>query len=556
MVCDWTQLLAVFILVLTFWGIVRFNKQLASPNGIIALFIAMMVVIALRWCDSMRRESFVDPGTTNVPTSVSASTTTSTPSVTDMIREYGFTSIQALKNFTKGDYNEDLSDIYEDSSLTLYYSVFSNNSAPMESSRVWKNISTYFQAKRDTSCKDVAYEKTHLEFDETPYVNRIVGLEMLSNNISGPLSHQCGLQGNGTFSIFAVIKFNGFSANNTHPYEIIKLFGNTMNNNAITLSISPQPVAQTTSSPQGPVPTNIYNCKINVTFGTQTIEAVTDTGSSDIPIDTTKKYMFVVTKTNKKLSLTLHDMSKKTGTPVKLINGHELTEPSVSFSNKEMALNTHKNLNANVFAVGTYNLYLVDETRLHTHMYNEIFKTSDEFMTIARNILNMQQQIDAIKACPYDKSVCDQCNVEDWTDIQKVMTSSTECKQAIDTYCSKNLDDPKCKCWDPMNTAVECKSYINIFRKNNCFQIENIDVETLQKIKNKYNLCECKEIEKIVDSIKPIQQPLPTLTNADVKASEEDAVYYGTSLTTALDNKELLKETQPKKGFWAWLFGF
>jgi hypothetical protein len=539
-------MIPVLILIILVITIVLFKDRLSSPLFIAGLIVAVLVVECFRYFNEKRHETFVEQKPMDGAPTVT---------IDDTLRDYGFSSIQALREFIRGDYNEDLTQIFEDNSLTLYYSVFSYASIPVQNTRTWKNISKYFVNDK-TTCPNRPFEHTHLEFSEPPYVNKNVGLETLSNPLSGPLSHECGVQGNGTFSIFCVMRINGFSSNNSQTYDIFKLYGNTLSNNGVSLAIEPQPIAQTANSPNGPIPTHVFNAKMSVLFGSQTLDV------SMVSIDTKKTYMFVATKTNKKITLTMHDMSSKTGDPLKLIQDAELTDPTVSFSNKAFEINKHGNLNANIYAFGMFNLYLVDETRLKTYMYNELFKTSDEFMGIARNILNMQQQIDQLKACPYNPEVCSACtNVDDWTDIQKVLATDAECKKAIDVYCSKNLDDPKCKCWDPLNKTNECKSYLNIFRQNNMFQVENIDVETLGLIKNKYGLCDCKEMDRLMSAIKPAvsAQNESALTSAHVKADPKDAAYYDSTLEAAVDANAQAEPkgeiTKEKRTFWSWLFG-
>lgn len=478
-------------------------------------------------------------------------------SIMSMLDEYGFPSVNALKDYINGNYNEDLDKIKEDNSLTLYYSVFSTNSAPEEHSRVWRNISPYFikppRAVKD-SCSITPYDKTHFEFDEVPFVNRNVGLEILSNNITGPLSHQLGIAGNGTFSIFIVIRFNSFSSNNMMDYEVFKVYGNTISNNAISLVIGSQPLAQTTMGPSGPVPTNVYDVNLNVMFGTHVLAVENST-----QIDTTKTYMFIITKTSKKLSFIMHDLTSTTPEPgLKLIDAVELSEPSVRLSNKEMSINTNRNLNANIYAFGIYNRYLIDDSTLRSYMYTELFKTSDAFMKMARSMLKMQDQVDKIKACPYNSSsVRDACNITDWSDFNNVINSTPECKSAIDTYCSKNINDTRCRCWDPLVGTSECKSYMNIFRGSSCINVDNLDIDTLTKIKSKYNLCDCSAIDRITEKAeKANKDPPPQLTSPTVPVSDSsDALYYGTPIGINASPKPQEKHAHKNKAtwkFWKW----
>ena len=527
-----------------------------------AVCISLVSIILVVYNTSRVYEKYEDASTPEAKTS--------TVNLNSMLDEYGFTSITNLRNFIQRNYNEDLTRIKHDNTLTLYYSVFSIESAPEDQTRMWRNISPYFQNAIKTTkdaCSVTPFNRTHLEFDETPFVNRSIGLEMLSNKISGPLSHQLGIAGNGTFSIFIVIHFNGFSSNNSMNYELFKIYGNTVSNNAVSLVIGSQPVAQTVNSPSGPIPTNVFEAQVSVVYGTQTL---TPDDASSIQIDTSKTYMFIVNKTSKKLSLVMHDLADNKTKGAKIIDGVELEDPSVLMSNKDMSINTNKNLNANIFAFGVYNMYIVDDTALRNHMYTELFKTSEAFMKIARSMLSMQEYIDQVKACPFSDTVCQACNINDWTDFQNLLQSSPECKSAIDEYCSKNIKDPRCRCWDPLVNTSECKAYTSIFRQTACLNVDNIDIEMLSKIKTKYNLCDCNDIDKLVEKTTNAmrEEAAPKLTNPVLPVKNKaDAAYYGSpiQINTADNGGEdedmmmpLTKnENEEKKSswaFWKWLF--
>lgn len=566
MVFDW-----IFSLILvTIIGVIiasAFYKRLGKRKFIFIALAALMIVgiLLIIKYSARKPEHFID-----IPGGGSVTILTPAETINSMLREYGFESTQVLKEFLTGIYKENTSDIIEDNTLTVYYSVYSSESAPREESRVWRNTAPFFKTPSKfmkCSSRPASFEHTHLEFDETPFVNRAVGLELLSNNVTGPYSHQLGIQGNGTFSIFTLVKFNGFSSNNSKPYELFKLYGNTISNNALSLVIGPQPIAQTMNSPNGLMASSLYNANIQVIFGTQTIDSMTTNGSKNIVIDTNHLYLIILTKNNKNLTLTMHNMSKKNETPAKIIDNVELTEASVSLSNKEFAINANRNLNANIFAFGIYNIFLADEGNLREHFFKELYKSSDEFNIMARNVLGMHIQIEQMKACPYPKEICDKCPIDDWTDFQKMLTTVPECRTAIDEYCAKNTSDPRCRCWDPTVTLPECKAYVNIFRPNTTLTLENIDVDSLAKIKAKYNLCDCKDIDRINESIMAQQQNREAniktcpLTSPDRVGNPDDTIYYGDSLLGKYepDASGVLQEMVEKPStkwynFWSWLF--
>lgn len=587
---DWTQAVSWILLIITAWVVLN-HRRVAPRTMIGSIILVFIVLVLVNYVNDSKMEKF-EEAAASANTTANAAITAQTASLENMVRQAGFSSVAALRQFLQGNYEENLQTILYDNALTLYYSVFSTTSLPQAQARTWKNISPYFKiAENQNTCK-LTPDELHLQFGDVPYSNRFIGLELVSNNIIGPESYQMGVQGNGTFTIFSVLKFNGFPPSNTKPYELFKLYGNTVNNNAVSLVIQPQPFAAQQQQPPAPPPivnaeenfittvpvpvqANTYNVQIDVSFGTQTMQA-THNGLMNIPITLSNTYMFVLTKTNTKVVLTMHDMTKKGNEHLKLVEA-ELSDPVVLLSNKAMSINSDRNLNANIYAFGVYNMNLLDESFLHNHIYQELYKLSDEFLSQAKTISAFQQQLDDTKACPYDKEICEKCKeVTDWTDFHQVLAASADCKKAIDEYCAKNTTDPKCKCWDPNTSSGECKSYVNIFRSKTCLQVENLDVETLEQIKKKYNLCACNDIDKIKESLKEsgacMNQDI-LISNPTSKPEPEDINFYNKSIVgtgydglmkqtanelTSNDEMGLDAKTQGngKKGFFYWLFGW
>lgn len=422
--------------------------------------------------------------------------------VNNFLREYGFESIASLYDFVSGRYNEDFSPIMEDKTLTLYYSVFSIDSIPKEQSRRFNNISPYFKDIKDTSCKFLQYDNSYLEFIDSPYANRNLGIELLTNSAVGPPSHLLGMQGNGTFTVFMALRFNGFSVNNALDYEVFKMYGNTDKNNAVSLTIDALPRSRDINSAE---------VRFKLHYSSQNGIPTTYGGVDHFQIEYAKPYLIVVTKLNKKISMNIHDLSKDLSldSTYKLIENVELEEPNAFFSNKAMTINAFDNLNANIFTFGTYNMYIMDESALHHYMYREMYKSSDAFLREARQILSFQKEINNTKACPYDATVCKACSeVKDWTRIGNgVVEASLECRQAIDAYCMENLNDPKCSCWRPANrTSVECQSYLNIFKSVALVDPDNLDDTTREKITSKYKLCDCGDLDALREEIKNLKQ--------------------------------------------------
>lgn len=490
------------------------------------------------------------------------------------MNEYGFNSVKDIEDFLGNDYNENLENILEDMSLTVYYSDFSKKSTENLQNNIWKNISPY-HIDNNKACKISNSEQSCITFSETPYFNRSNGIELLSNKLTGPPSHLLGIQGNGTFSIFMCLNFNGFSKSNSEDYAVFELYGNTKNNNGVSLYINHK-VTDFIN--------NTTKAQMYVVFGVQTIV------STEFNLKRNNPYLIILVKKNKKISLNVHDISKdaKQNTFEKLIDQTEIEHPAILLSNKEMEINSNLNLNANIYAFGIYNQNLEDETFLHHYMHIEVKKTTDHFAKEAKQHIQFQHELNDLKKCPYDNDVCNDCSeISDWNRMSNVIHSSSKCKSAIDSFCTKNPTHPECKCWDSSNTnSLECEYYKSIFKQKPILDINNMNKDDINKLKQKYDLCDCNEIKnsqsemnKLKELLQQKEKPLlkspyvqnkdkcttknkhetinrnpivdnPSLLSNHPKIYEENASDYESEFTDPyFKNKEKLET----KSFWKWL---
>lgn len=496
------------------------RKEMRSKNSTSSSFIPILILILvvliigtliyIGWkiykANNESVESYASPPNNLDLTKVSSS-------VQNFIREHGIDSVSALQGFIEGSYNEDISPIMEDNTLTLYYSAFSQKSLPVEQTRKLTNISPYFKDSKKPSCRFLQYESSHIDFIEPPYANRNMGIELLTNKAMGPPSHLLGIQGNGTFSMFMTLRFNGFSDNNEQEYELFKLYGNTEGNNALSLTIDAQPKSKDLAS---------ADVRILLHYGSQAPIPIRYENSEYFRIEFAKTYLFVITKLNKKISLNLHDLSKDLtyDSTHKLIENVELIDPNAFFSNKELSINGKQNLNANLFAFGLYNMYIMDEASLHHYIYKELFKSSETFQREARQILSFQKEIDELKACPYEENVCKECDdVTDWTDTNSIIKSSLKCRNAIDAFCTENTNHPKCSCWKASSMQTpECKSFVNVFKGLRMIDPENIDDATKEEISKRYKWCNCDEMDDLKAELNKLKEKLGN----DFYVDEED----------------------------------
>jgi hypothetical protein len=401
------------------------------------------------------------------------------------------------------DYNESLTQIQN--GLTVYYSTFSKMSFP-KSSRTWYNISPFFSTP-DNSCPDVRIEDTHAMFTQIPNYSRETGFTIGSTAIQGPQSHQLGITGNGSFSVFFALKFSVLNQDAKVPYELVKLYANTPNNNGLSISIPSRNVAHVGNS---------YGINLEVTLGTQVFTASDPTTNQALlMLNTSFTYLFILVKDNLQLSLYMYpnidNLSTNPQARFTLINKAAVnpSQDDILLSNRAMMFNRNQNVFGNLYSLGFYNKPLDDShiSMLFLHLQTEIHKSNQLLKDLASQIQLLQTQIDDAKACKYNAAVCEACkDVKDWTNISSIILGgSDECLGQIDSYCTANPKSELCTCWDSSNSlskTTQCQNYVNIFRKNKVFSPDNVDKDTLDIIKSKNGLCSCSELETLKDLIR------------------------------------------------------
>lgn len=427
------------------------------------------------------------------------------------LKDNGYTDLEDLKKFVQGQYNESLDDIYEDHTLTLYYSAFSKGSYTSdEDSKQWMNISPYLKKEKETNPNNsqiLPYDKSHISAsDESPYVQRRDGVSLRDQMLIGPPSHLLGIKGNASFTIFMVCRFNRFNKPDKpdkpdkpgEHHELLKLYGNTDQNNGLLLTLEPQAHEKDAQ---------IISVKWALQFGADPpLESAGSArnakeGDKMLRLNITKPYMFVVKKELKEISLTVHDMSTDASSDAiqVAIPATDVQDNNVLLSNKELRINQNKMIDGVLFAFGVYNEALTDVSNLHHHLFKELDKRTDDFMDKARLMVAFQQELEQMRACPFDVNICRECaDVDDWTNINEIVLSSDKCKKAIDEYCTANPNDSKCICWsEDKLKEPNCRAFVNIFRRDKHSMIENLTDEQIEVIKEKYKLCKCEEVEQM-----------------------------------------------------------
>lgn len=413
------------------------------------------------------------------------------PVVNEFIRENGFDDVDSLRKFVHGDYDENLEDIMENNALTLYYSIFSKSSlSEIEDNELWKNISPHFKNNANINYKTLNYDNSHIQFSETPSINSSYGIGINSNKATGPPSHILGMKGNSNFSLFTVIKFDKLPDPSTNFHNLIKLYGNTLNNNGLDLSLQSLPHKSDAK---------VVDVKFSLKFGDEDAMLIKNDVSETFPLDLDKKYMIVITKRQQELIMNIHDMNVDFTheTVIPLIHG-EIKDTNMLFSNRRFQINEASTLHGTIYAFGIYKKSIQDESHLHRYIYKQLIKKQDRFIKESEIIIKFQEEIDLMRSCKYDKQVCKECiEIDDWTNINQIINASPKCKSSIDTYCQNNLNDPKCACWrDEKINDIECRSYVNIFKREPLHNVETLNGDILEDVKKKYNLVDNEDLQK------------------------------------------------------------
>ena len=375
----------------------------------------------------------------------------------------------SIIQYAKSDkYNEDLTTIAQ--GLTIYYSAFSYNSYP-RNGKTWYNISTFFNKLKNVSCPDVTLDDTNAMFSESSAnFSRENGFSFGSGVIIGPKAFQLGIAGNQSFTIFMTLTINAFDIHSDKQsvYELLRLPANTLNNNGINISFTPN-IAEIGG---------MYGTNMMVSYGTQRAYASNAaSGNQLIMINPAYTYLLVLVKDNLDISLFMYpnidNVSTSSTNTMTLIKGWKV-DPSeeVLFSNKECIVNEYRNIYGRIYNMGFYNRALDDNmiSSIFLHTQSELQKSNQVLSNLANQIAQLQSQLDQAKACPFDQPTCDACqNIADWTNTAHVISSGdNDCHDAINTYCKANIRDPVCACWNPSNPlsqTQECKNFVSIFTK-------------------------------------------------------------------------------------------
>jgi hypothetical protein len=386
----------------------------------------------------------------------------------------GFIEIGDMKPIRK---EEDISIMTSQNPDLLVYLTSLNKSSYPDNSQEWLNV---VDKTNEPECSKV--NNKIFKFSHTPVFSRKNGLLLGTNRIYGPLSNTLGISLQSTFTIFFACKHGDF-INNEKEIELLKLYGNSNDNNGIALFIRQKSVKLQSGHQFGNLSMkyvddpNIAVCKYK--------------GSSLVPFDnSTISFYFIIKDVDKIRILYINGSSLE----IYVLGEINIKETNATFSNKEMVINRFENWKASLFQYGILGTSIGDNQVLaiKKHIYSEYLKaTSTEFGELSKTYNEMLDMLKNFTKCPYDETVCKSCaSVGKWNDITEIASAPPECREAIDKFCKANPKHGMCRCWDVNFNAYgsdSCKMVRNMFNPQ-AKLFDNMSVADLNYIKDKYNI--------------------------------------------------------------------
>lgn len=383
------------------------------------------------------------------------------------------------------------------SNLIIYLTVFNSKSIDGKTKN-WNDISLMSNNK-----KDCIKGPKNFSFDSMPIVNKINGVYLGNNRLIGPYCNELGINFSDRFTILLTCKHGNLLSNTNNEIELIKLYGNSTNNNVMSLFIQTKTINNDNNVQTGNLLFNyidqqILPCKIDSTHDYINLD-------KDV-----LSFYFIIKDSDNIRILYLSEKSNAINQILKI----NISTNDITFSNKEIVINRLLNWNASVFNFALYNTSISDDTvgSMYTHIMDEYIKNKDPTINkILPEYNNIVDYLNNTKKCKLDKLTCDNCNsITDWstTDIVDLSNSTKKCRLAVNNYCSANINNDLCACWNSKNTIFNdplCVSIREKFSGNYNNKLDSLSDEDLEYIKNKYNLGKC-DIKKdttndIIDNV-------------------------------------------------------
>jgi hypothetical protein len=446
----------IIIVYLVLLGVYIITHYKLLPQIDIVLCIVAIIALMLTWCKAKQQPVIEKYTPANGASSSSTGSTGSTSSTSSSTQASTTTQIDP-STFSGIRTEEDISEL--SSQCKLYVTAF-NNRSYNGSGKSWKNVSSIPITEED---KCPQGSRDELLFDNVPTYSRGAGFSMSSNRIKGPLCNNLGIRLSDPFTVFISFKNQTFVQNPNEEVILFNMYGNSGNNNAVSLLINKSTinisngvqsgdlVLQWTDSPVS----ELIHCKLNPT----------DTNFVFNKDDITT--LFIVRNTDEIKVLYMYGQQSS----IQQIAQKSLTVTGATFANKELVINREFNWKANMYGFGIIDSAISDSAAIsiHTHLYTEYIKaTSTAFSELTNTYNRMYEYIQGINRCPYDSATCAKCStITNWSSPTVYLTAPSTCKKAINDYCKNNPENALCSCWDINTTSTynsaACRGFRNVF---------------------------------------------------------------------------------------------
>jgi hypothetical protein len=388
---------------------------------------------------------------------------------------------------------EDISKISK--GLRFYVTAFNDTSYP-DFGRMWINVApkSTDDAAGPTCAAGPAKPDTGLTFEFNPVFSRHSGFYLGNNRAIGPLSSDLGIQFHNTFTIMFMMKFGNLVPGNVNnEIDILKLYANSSNNNALALYIKKNSLQVINNVQMGRLMFQLSDlppeeCYINVDDSLMTFD-------KDIVM------LFYIIKDID--SIRIVQMTEKSNTIVNKLLLMNFSNDDVTFSNKELVINRFSNLNANLYNFAIFNYAMTDDdvTKTFNNLTTSYMKEINESYGTTVDLYNdAVDHINTLNACPADDDTCDSCGeVTNWCGANNMLLASKDCKVSLFNFCVGNPKHDMCKCWNKEATYYNsdaCKKFRSIFMDNPQKYYDELSADDLEYIKKKYKLLHLDECPK------------------------------------------------------------
>ena len=425
-----------------------------SPRFVDAFIVSIAVLtlvvqLSIGTCHPAATERFEPTAPTTTSTSAAGTTSTSAAgtSTAGTTTPAGTTTTTDPAPLPRAEFNWDENVGNLGSGLVMYCSSLKKASWSEGFGRTWRNMASRASPFQATCTADGSVRDPNLIFKSTPAFSRRNGMQLAQNSLSGPYSHQLGVNGDQAMSVIVYAKFLG--ADTKNGISVFKVFANTPGNVGVSLVLK--------------------NCEMAAN-GTLTGDAIVNIGESSntstqkMSIDPTRRYMWVLVKNYTRVVLSMIDVGATSFVKTVLLDKVLPAQKSIVFSNVNMSINEDINWNAEIIAFAMYDRAIndTDMDRIFNH-----YQAADR--AFDAEYQNMQAAINEAtekRKCPYDTATCNTCGgVTDWSVQTNLISASTVCRKQIDTYCTANPSHASCVCWNSANAeyGTTCKAYRALF---------------------------------------------------------------------------------------------